>query len=130
MSLYLTKTASAFAPASDDAARFHARLADGEAVKVKLVRVRSVAWHRKYYGICRVIGQNQEPPRDENSIDAELRILAGHYDVLPLHGHPVEVRMPKRIAFDQLDAAGWAALWPSLEKAIAERFGPEYVDRW
>lgn len=130
MSLYLAKTANGFVPGSDEAARFHARLGEGEAVRVRLDRVRSLKFHRMYFGICRTIGRNQEPQRDESSIDAELRILAGHYDVVPLDGHPVEIRMPKRIAFDQLDAAQWAALWPSLESAISQRFGSEYVDKW
>ena len=128
--LYLAKTANGFAPASDDAARWHARLGDGEGVEVKALKIRSLQWHRMYFSICRTIGLNQDPQRDEDSIDAEVRILAGHYNVVPLDGHPVEIRMPKRIAFDKLDANEWAALWPSLELGIVTRFGTQYVDKW
>jgi|SRR5581483_3285099 len=147
---------------TDDAARSALdRLADGECVEVDLNRPRSVKWHRMYFGICRAIGDNQDPRRDESSIDCELRILAGHYEVmyvgknraasflstiLPVvskvlpaaaaialrelinelsRGH--EVRVPKRIAFHKLTADEWSALWPSIDLAIRERFGEEYI---
>lgn len=128
--MYLTRTNDCLAAACDASARFIHRLVAGEAVSVRASKVRSLQWHRMYFATCRAIGENQDPPRDAGSIDMELRVLAGHYTVLPLHGHPVEVRMPKRIAFDKLTAEEWSALWPSLESAIVTRFGAEYVDRW
>ncbi len=107
------------------------RLGDGECIYVKFARHRSVQWHRMYFGICREIGLNQEPMRDEDSIDMELRVLAGHYTVIHARkGNELyEVRMPKRIAFDKLTADEWAELWPSLELAGRERFGDEYFDQ-
>lgn len=101
------------------------RMTDGECCVVTLVRPRSVPWHKMYFGICRDIGQNQDPPRTESSIDNELRIRAGHFEVLWVDGH--ECRIPKRIAFDQLTADEWAELWLSLELAIREHFGEEYI---
>jgi hypothetical protein len=56
-----------------------------------------------------------------------LRILAGHYDVMRVGEH--EVRVPKRIAFHKLSAEKWEALWPELERAIAQRFGNEYLSQ-
>ena len=112
--------------ATDDESRMAlARLGAGECVQVEIVRPRSLQWHRMYFGICRTIGENQDPQRDESSIDNELRVLAGHYDTLWVEGH--EVRVPKRIAFHKLTADEWAALWPSIELAICERYGPEYL---
>ena len=102
-----------------------AKLGDGECIEVRFLRPRSIQWHRMYFGICRAIGENQDPSRDEDSIDAELRVLAGHFDVLYVGEH--EVRVPKRIAFDKLTADEWAHLWLSLETAIRERFGGEYI---
>jgi hypothetical protein len=101
------------------------RMEDGECAQVELIRPRSVPWHRMYFGICRTIGENQDPQRDEASIDYELRIRAGHFDVLWVDGR--EVRTPKRIAFAKLTADQWAELWPSLELAIREHFGEEYI---
>ena len=103
-----------------------ARIEDGECVQVELVRPRSVQWNKLYWALCREIGENQDPMRDEESIDAELRILAGHYDVMHFSGR--EVRVPKRIAFDKLSSDEWEIYWKRAEVAIAERFGSEYID--
>lgn len=146
-------------PTDDIARAVLARMEDGEFAHVELVRPRSVPWHRMYFGICRSIGENQDPKRDEGSIDYELRILAGHYDVMHVghrkrpwwlgavaglmsgHGRTgdwllkrISIRLthhqvlvPRRIAFAKLTADQWAELWPSLELAIREHFGEEYV---
>ena len=112
-------------PTDDQSRAVLSRMGDGECAEVELVRPRSLQWHRMYFGICREIGKNQDPQRDENSIDNELRVLAGHYDVMYVAGH--EVRVPKRIAFAKLSGDEWAELWPSLELAICEHFGGEYL---
>jgi hypothetical protein len=147
-------------PTDEKARAILYRMGDGECAEVELIRPRSVPWHRLYFGICRQIGMNQDPPRDESSIDHELRILAGHYDVIRVGrrpmpwwfgvlartlekqgrlgawlvkrlrtklGHTHEVYVPKRIAFAKLSADEWAELWPSLEMAIREHFGEEYI---
>lgn len=101
------------------------RMGDGECAEVEIVRPRSVPWHKMYFGICRDIGFNQDPQRTEDSIDQELRVRAGHYDMIFVDGH--EVRVPKRIAFAKLTADEWAELWPSIELAIREHFGEEYI---
>jgi hypothetical protein len=112
-------------PTDEDSRALVNRLGDGECVQVEVIRPRSVPMHRMYFGICREIGLNQDPVRDEDSIDNELRILAGHYEVLWVAGH--EVRYPKRIAFAKLTHDEWMQLWPSLELAINERFGEGYI---
>lgn len=112
-------------PADAAALKGLRRMGEGECVEVTIVRPRSVKWHRMYFGICALIGENQDPQRDAESIDAELRIRAGHFDVYHVDGH--EVRVPKRIAFAKLNSEKWAALWPSLDQAIGERFGNEYL---
>lgn len=112
-------------PTDDIAKRILSRMEDGECAQVELVRPRSVPMHRMYFGICRQIGENQDPQRTEASIDAELRVRAGHYEVMLIDGH--ECRIPKRIAFDKLSHDEWMELWPSLELAIRENFGEEYI---
>lgn len=134
MRLWLAKISGRTQPgliATDETGRTTlAKMEDGECAEFEIRRVRSLPWHRKYFGICRSIGQNQEPARDEDSIDHELRILAGHYDVMRLRDRKsnelFEVRTPKRIAFHKLTQDEWERLWPSLEQAGIERFGAEY----
>ena len=106
-------------------------MGDGEAALFKMIRPRSLPWHRKYFAICTEIGKGQDPVRDKDSIDYELRALAGHYDVMHARkGNALyEVRVPKRIAFDKLTAEEWEALYPSLELAGRERFGETYWEQ-
>lgn len=125
MKVWLAKHRLGFIATDEDSARLHRKMGEGECCLFKVVRVRSVPWHKMYFGICRSIGKNQDPQRDEDSIDYELRIHAGHYEVFYVGG--VQCRRPKRIAFDQLTADEWAELWPSLELAIREHFGEEYL---
>lgn len=113
-------------PTDDESRAVLGRLGEGECAEFEIVRPRSLSWHRMYFGICRTIGQNQDPPRDEASIDHELRVRAGHYDVIWVDGH--ECRVPKRIAFARLDADEWSQVWPSLETAVREHYGNEYID--
>lgn len=125
MRVLLTRQTRGFMPADAEAVRLHDHMKDGEAMRFEAVKIRSLPWHNMYFGICSEIGENQDPERDEDSIDHELRVLAGHYWVMFVGD--VEVRIPKRIAFKRLTADQWAKLWPSLELAIRERFGEEYL---
>lgn len=123
--MYLAKHGRGFLPADEESGNLHRKMGAGEVAEFEVRRIRSLKWHKMYYGICAEIGKNQDPARDKSSIDNELRIRAGHYEILLVEDR--EVRVPKRIAFDKLDANAWAELWPSLELAIREHFGEEYV---
>lgn len=112
-------------PTDEESRTVISRLGDGECAQFAIVRPRSVQMNKMYFGICREIGKNQDPQRDEDSIDYELRIRAGHYEVMWVDGH--ECKFPKRIAFDKLTHDEWMELWPSLELAIREHFGEEYI---
>lgn len=125
MNILLARKGRGFLAADQAADELHRKLGDGELLALKVLKIRNLAWHRMYFGICREIGLNQDPQRDENSIDYELRIRAGHFDVMFVGG--IEVRTPKRIAFDRLTGDEWEALWPSLELAVREHFGDTYI---
>lgn len=129
MKLWLHKitgrTSVGLLPTDDISKQVLSRLEDGECVQIELTRPRSVSWHRMYFGICAEIGENQDPQRTADSIDAELRIRAGHFEKIFVDGH--EVRMPKRIAFAKLSADEWSELWLFLEVAIRETFGNCYI---
>lgn len=129
MKVWLAKVSragkSGLIPTDDESRALLNRMAEGECAEVEIVRPRSLSWHRMYFGICSTIGKNQDPPRDVSSIDYEVRILAGHYEVMYVQGH--EVFVPKRIAFHKMDGDEWAEYWQRAEMAIRERFGNEYV---
>ncbi len=124
------KSSVGLVPADEESRAAVAKLGDGECAEFEMRRVRSLPWHRKYFAICRAIGQNQDPPRDEDSIDHELRILAGHYDTMRLRdrksGEMFEVLTPKRIAFHKLTNEQWSDYYNRGEQPWIERFGEEY----
>jgi hypothetical protein len=121
LAAWFHKKGMALHPSDPDSLNGLMRMGDGECVLVSIVRPRSVKFHRLYFGMCAVIGENCEPRRDAESIDLELRIRAGHYDVILVDG--VECRVPKRIAFAKLSAEQWEELFPSLDQAAREHFG-------
>jgi hypothetical protein len=132
--LYLAKvtgkTSVGLVPADQDAAEAIAKMADGEVAVYTLKQPRCLPAFRWWWATCAEIGRNQDPERDRESICAELKVLAGHYVVVPLEGvEGVQVRMPKSISFERLTEAQWRDLLPSLELAGRERFGDEYFDR-
>jgi hypothetical protein len=79
---FAKQRAKVLAPADAEAEKLLAKMQLGECALFEVQRPRSVAWHRMYFGICKTIGENQDPQGDASSIDAELRIRAGHFEVL------------------------------------------------
>lgn len=127
MSAWFHKKGLALAPSDEASLKGLMRMGDGECVLVSIIRPRCANELRRYYAICTSIGENQDPPRDKDSIDHELRIRSGHYDVLTIDGH--EIRTPKRIAFDKLSQEAWEDYWQRVELAICQHFGSEYLDQ-
>lgn len=130
MRTWLARIGYALAPTDEESRALIEKLAPGECVEVTVMRPRSVRWNKRYWAVCSDIGRNQNPPRDAESIDQELRVLAGHFDSMrvrdPKSGLIYEVRIPKRIAFDRMTADEWADYYQRAEQAGVERFGAEY----
>ena len=101
MDLWFYRDGNGLLPADDNAAKVVRKLGEGECSAFRHVRLRSGRWHRMYFGLCREIGENQDPRRDEHSIDMELRFRAGHKEMVGVLGDQ-ELWVPKRIAFDKL----------------------------
>lgn len=121
------KSSVGLIPTDEESRSALAKLGEGECVQVKLCRVRSVPMNKRYWAICGDIGVNQEPIRSKESISDELKILAGHYDVLTIQdADGFEVRKPRSINFESLTHDEWMALWPSLEQAGITRFGETF----
>jgi hypothetical protein len=99
------------------------RLAEGEVVELEMRRARSPAFNRWYWACCAEIGRNQDPVRDEESISDEIKVLAGHYVVVPIVGTDFEVRSPKHINFRAMNAEQWNEYFKKAEIVMMERFG-------
>lgn len=125
MKLFLARRGKGWVPTDDEGLAVLNRMGQGEVAMFEIVRPRSVQWNKLYHAICSEIGRNQDPERDEQSIDYELRIRAGHFEVMFVDGK--EIRVAKRIAFSHMSHDEWVRLWPSIDLAIRERFGEEFA---
>lgn len=121
MRIWVARRHLSLIPTDEDSSRVIHRLGEGECVQVTVSRIRSIKWHRLYFGLCKLIGENGDPQRRAEAVDPEIRVRAGHYDCYEVDGR--EIRVPKRIAFSELTADEWAELWPSIELAMSERYG-------
>lgn len=120
--MWLVRTEPGFASADDDSVKLYNKTEVGELVAVKLIRVRSVPWHRWYFASCAEIGRNQDPERSTETIDYAIRFWSGHVEeTRDKRGRVLEVA--KRLAFDKLDADEWARLWPTFELTMMDKFG-------
>jgi len=108
------------------AAKAIKRLEPGEIVLLSMSRIRSGQWHRLFMGGCAAIAANCEPALTTDAVKQALKLYAGHVDIVKdRHGN--ELMVPKSIAFDQLEADEWEALWKSLDKAALEHFGFDFT---
>lgn len=125
MSIWLARVRDTLVSTDEESLAVIRKMGQGECRLFAPIRVRNAAQHRLYFKLCRTIGQNQDPERDENSIDAELRFRAGHKEFVGMIGGQ-ELWIPKRIAFDKLSAEEWDDLMPRLELAASETFGIDF----
>ena len=98
------------------------RLAQGECVELEMKRSRSPQWNRLYWACCTEIGLNQDPERDEESISDEIKILAGHYNIVPISGTEFEVRSPKHINFRAMNHDQWVEYFDKADRVMLEHF--------
>lgn len=116
-----TRHNNSLVPADEATAKAIKKLVPGEIVLLSMSRVRSGQWHRLFMAGCAAIAANSDEPLTTDSVKQVLKLLAGHVDVI--RGKDGEIyKVPKSIAFDQLDAEQWAELFPSFERAAAEHF--------
>lgn len=120
--MWFCKHTNGLIAADPDAEKQLSKMDQGELINCKVVRVRSIAWHRWYFACCNEIGLNQDPPRDKSTIDYAIRFWSGHVEeIRDAKGRVMEVA--KRIAFDKLEPDEWANIWPSFELTMIEKFG-------
>lgn len=104
----LIRVGSSLRAADDTAQREINRIADGEEVRVRFIRTRSLGQLRYYWALCNLIAQQHSSIQNKEQADQALRILAGHTDPLvdPSTGE-IMALLPKRISFEKLGQADW-----------------------
>lgn len=117
MPAWFKRSGVALIPDEQEALTALMKVKEGASVRINIDRVRSSKWHRLYMKRCQVIGENIG--LSKNAVDSKTRMMAGHVETAgEWRGETLFV--PARIAFDQLSAEGWEAIWNGLEKAHEE----------
>lgn len=122
MKKWFVKIGGAIIGLDDKAKKSIDRLAEGEVIELEMKRSRSPQWNRLYWACCAEIGRNQDPERDEESISDEIKVLAGHYTVIPVQGTEYEIRSPRHINFRAMNADAWEQYWLKADQVMLERF--------
>ena len=131
----LVKNNNALYAADEVAERYLSRIAQGEAVEVKVRKYRNLAFHRKFFALLNYAYDMWEPPEvepekgwmkamtPEKSFDRfrkDLIILAGYYE--PHYRVNGEVRLEaKSIAFDKMDEDEFAELYSAVLDVILDK---------
>jgi hypothetical protein len=114
---WFKRSGVALLPDEQDALAALMKVKEGASVRIHIDRVRSSQWHRLYFKRCAVIGENTGI--STNAVDAKTRMMAGHVE-LAGQWQGRDLFVPARIAFDELSADGWQAIWQGLEQAHEE----------
>jgi hypothetical protein len=85
---------------------------------------RSVSQMRLFHKFCEVIAEGYPEPMDKDGVVAVLKIEAGHYDVRKL-ADGTYYRVPKSIAFNNMQAAEFTAFMDRAIDAACVKFGPD-----
>ena len=123
MKKFFVRVGTALFGMDESAQKSILRLAEGECVELEMKRARSPQFNRLYWGACAEIGRRCEPERDQESISNEIKIRAGHYEVMKLEGIDAIIQVPKHINFRAMDADEWAAFFLKADQVMLQHFG-------
>lgn len=134
MRCWLERTLTGCRAADDDSAAVLKRIPLGTTFEADVVtrKLRSTAWHRRYWLLMSMLASNVESVEIEPGIvmlikssdDAHtaIKYATGLYDTFAIEGGVV--RLLKSTAFDRMDWDQWTAYWPRVLDAVHHKFLP------
>ena len=126
MRVWLTKGLGSLRAADDESAAVLAKIPAGTTFEadVKTRKPRSGAWHRRYWALCSLIYANVEGFKSVREVHEYLKLEAGLVRTIALRSTGELVRIPDSIAFDAMDAEGWAIYWKRVLDVVHEHILP------
>lgn len=134
MRIWLSKHGRGFLPADESAEKVQRRMEVGECALFKIVRVRDISSHRRYWGLMDLCAQNCERieidpgtfmiVRTKDDVHTAIKLCTGHYDtIFDADGRPV-ARLPKSTSFDEMTADEWTEYWPRVLDVVQTQVIP------
>ena len=134
MKIELYKRGQGFLPASDDAVKVHARMAQGEIAWMKVMRIRDPVSHRRYWALMNLCAMNCERIElpyggvmvihSRDDVHTAIKLCTGHCDIIfDATGKPA-FWIPKSTSYESMTRDEWDAYWPRVTDVIMERIMP------
>jgi Protein of unknown function (DUF1367) len=125
MDIYLAKTmGGALMPLDSQGQEYVQSLAAGEVVRAAFKKDRSPGHHRKFFGILRLVFENQDKYLSEEGLRFAVMIAAGYADQIALEGDKVAFR-PVSINWATMDQLEFEKFYKAALAAIP-RLLPEF----
>jgi hypothetical protein len=116
---YFAKTLGGLAPVDDLAREAIGAYGNGEIIRVRLHRDRNPRHHRLFFGLLKLVYDNQEKYLSTEALRFAITVQAGYVDEVILSGDRVALR-PKSISFGSMDQNEFKKFYDAALKAIPE----------
>jgi hypothetical protein len=117
--VYFAKTLGGLAPVDDAAREILGHYGNGEVLRVKIHRDRNPRHHRLFFGLLKLVFDNQERYLSQEALRFAITVQAGYVDEIRLSGDRVALK-PKSISFGSMDQAEFKLFYDAALKAIPE----------
>lgn len=126
MRAFWRKTIHGLQPACEVSERVFRKLSLNELLETdtKTKNSRSVLWHRRYFGLLRLIYQNSERFKSEEDVHFYLKSETGTYDKMLQLEDGTKVYFVKSIAFDAMTAEDWNQYWKKAIDVLLTKIMP------
>lgn len=115
--VYFARTIGGLAPVDDAAREAMAHYGNGEVLRVKLYRDRNPRHHRLFFGLLKLVFDNQERYLSQEALRFAITIQAGYVDEIRLSGDRVALK-PKSISFGSMDQLEFSKFYTAALEAI------------
>ena len=122
----LAKTLGGMVPACEVSEKVFRKTSVNELIETdtKTKNTRSVLWHRRYFGLLRLIYQNCERFKSEEDVHFFLKYETGMFDGSVKMESGETVYFVKSIAFSEMTAEEWAAYWKKALDVLYDKVMP------
>lgn len=139
--VYFCRAGDFLAPTNDESREFIRKLGDGEEIALKPLRVRSLAFHKRYWALIGDISVHITefnislgevdafmPIGSPYDLHTAIKLVTGHCTTQHIKNTPYVLRIPKSTDFASMSAEDWADYYLRVLTAIHERALPQIKD--
>ncbi len=107
----------ALVPADQDSEERLTKVKMGDTHSYKIKKIRCYKFHKKYFGMIKLVYENQEKYKNQNAMRYALQMQAGYFEpITTLKGEVVYI--PTKIDFDSMDEVEFGELYNGVLNGI------------